>query len=199
MSNEITVKVNCSLEEMYKTLENKGFSVVDKFNLEDVYYIPKEIDIKNQPIRKILSKYILIRNIIQFVPDRFINSYNILKITLKRKNIAQDGTIIEQYNKDCQIKDKIEAKELIEELGYKEIMTIKEKSIVYGKNDLKLAIKDIEDGENLIEVETVEDNPKLDTTEKLKVIINELQIPIDTNDYFVKKAENELNKILLGE
>ena len=48
-------------------------------------------------------------------------------------------------------------------------------------------------------VEIVEDNPKLDTIEKLKVIINELQIPIDTNDYFVKKAENTLNRILLGE
>ena len=47
--------------------------------------------------------------------------------------------------------------------------------------------------------ETVENNPKLDTTEKLKVMINELQIPIYTNDYFVKKAEIELKRILLGE
>lgn len=199
MSNEITVKISCSLEEMYKILKNKGFSVVDKFSLEDVYYIPKEIDIKSQPIRKILSKYILIRNIIQFIPDKFIDSYNILKITHKRKNIAPDGSIIEQYKKDCQIQDIDEAKGLIEELGFKEIMTIKENSVVYGKNDLKLAIKDIEDGDNLIEIETIEDNPKLNTTEKLKVIINELQIPIDTNDYFVKKAENKLSRILLGE
>lgn len=199
MSNEITVKMNCSLDDMYNILEKKGFSIVDKFCLEDVYYIPKEIDIKSQPIRKTLSKYILIRNIVQFVPDKFIDSYNICKLTIKIKNIAPDGTIIDQYKKDCQIQNKMEAKEFIEELGYKEIMTIKEKSIVYSKNDLKLAIKDIEDGDNLIEIETVEDNPKLNTTEKLKVIINELQIPIDTNDYFVKKAENKLNRILLGE
>lgn len=199
MSNEITVKVNCSLDEMYKILESKGFSVVDKFSLEDIYYIPKEIDIKNQPIRKILSKYILIRNITQFMPDKFIESYNIFKITHKRKDIAADGSIINQYKKDCQIQDIIEAKDLLDELGFKEIMTIKENSIVYGKDDVKLAIKDIEDGEKLIEVEIVEDNPKLDTIEKLKVIINELQIPIDTNDYFVKKAENKLNRILLGE
>ena len=199
MSNEITVKVNCSLDEMYKILESKGFSVVDKFSLEDIYYIPKEINIKNQPIRKILSKYILIRNITQFIPDKFIESYNIFKITHKRKDIAPDGSIINQYKKDCQIQDIIEAKDLLDELGFKEIMTIKENSVVYGKDDVKLAIKDIEDGEKLIEVETAEDNPKLDTIEKLKVIINELQIPIDTNDYFVKKAENKLNRILLGE
>lgn len=199
MSNEITIKISCSLEEMYNILENKGFSIVDKFCLEDIYYIPKEIDIKEQPIREILTKYILIRNIIQFIPDKFIDSYNIFKITLKRKNIAPDGSIINQYKKDCQIQDIIEAKDLLDELGFKEIMTIKENSVVYGKDDIKLAIKDIEDGEKLIEVETVEDNPKLDTIEKLKVIINELQIPIDTNDYFVKKAENKLNRILLGE
>ena len=199
LSNEITVKVTCSLEQMYNILENKGFSIVDKFSLEDVYYIPKEVDIKSEPIRKILTKYILIRNITQFIPDKFIDSYNIFKITHKRKNIAPDGSIINQYKKDCKIQDMIEAKGLIEELGFKEIMTIKENSIVYGKNDLKLAIKDIEDGENLIEIETIENNPKLDTIEKLKVIINELQIPIDTNDYFVKKAENKLNRILLGE
>lgn len=199
MGNEITVKISCSLEEMYNILENKGFSIVDKFCLEDIYYIPKEIDIKKQPIREILTKYILIRNIIQFIPDKFIDSYNIFKITLKRKNIALDGSIIEQYKKDCQIQDIDEAKGLIEELGFKEIMTIKENSVVYGKDDLKLAIKNIEDGDNLIEIETIEDNPKLNTTEKLKVIINELQIPIDTNDYFVKKAENKLSRILLGE
>ena len=75
-------------------------------------------------------------------------------------------------------------------------MNIKEKDIVYEKDGLKLAIKDIENGESLIEVETVKDNQKLDTIEKLKAVINELQIPIDTNDYFVKKAEIELKKIL---
>ena len=65
MSNEITVRISCSLEEMYNNLENKGFKIVDKYYLEDIYYIPKEIDIRKHPTRKILSKYVLIRNITQ--------------------------------------------------------------------------------------------------------------------------------------
>ncbi len=199
MSNEITVKISCSLQEMYDILQNKGFSIVDKFYLEDIYYIPKDIDIKKQPIREILTKYILIRNIIQFEPNDFIDSYNIIKMTFKRKDIDSNGMIINQDKKDCQIYNKEQGQEFIETLGYKEIMTIKEKTIVYEKDGLKLDIKNVENGDNLIEIEIIEDNPKLDTTEKLKVIINELQIPIDTNDYFVKKAENELNRILLGE
>lgn len=196
MSNEITVRITCSLQEIYNILKNKGFSIVDKYNLEDTYYVLNNIDIRKQPIREILKKYVLIRNIIQFVPDDFIDSYNLFTMTFKNKNIALDGTIISQDKKDCQIRNMEQGKAFIESLGYKEIMTIKENAIVYGKGKLKLVIKDVVNGDNLIEIETIEDNSELDTTDKLKAIINELQIPIDTNDYFVKKAEIELKKII---
>lgn len=196
MSNEITVRITCSLQEIYNILKNKGFSIVDKYNLEDTYYVLNYIDIRKQPIREILKKYVLIRSIIQFVPDDFIDSYNLFTMTFKNKNIALDGTIISQDKKDCQIQNIEQGKAFIESLGYKEIMTIKENAIVYGKGELKLVIKDVVNGDNLIEIETIEDNSGLDTTDKLKAIINELQIPIDTNDYFVKKAEIELKKII---
>lgn len=196
MSNEITVRITCSLQEIYNILKSKGFSIVDKYNLEDTYYILNNIDISEQPIREILKKYVLIRNITQFVPDDFIDSYNLFTMTFKNKKIALDGTIISQDKKDCQIQNMEQGKAFIESLGYKEIMTIKENSIVYGKGKLKLAIKDVVNGDNLIEIETIEDDAELDTTDKLKATINELQIPIDTNDYFVKKAEIELKKII---
>lgn len=196
MSNEITVRLEGSLQEIYSILEQKGFSIVDKFYLNDNYYIEKDIDIRNLPVREILSEYVLIRKITQFEPINFLNSYNILNMTYKKKDIALDGTIIRQEKCNCQIYNQEQGKEFLEKLGYKEIMNIKEKDIVYEKDGLKLAIKDIENGESLIEVETVKDNQKLDTIEKLKAVINELQIPIDTNDYFVKKAEIELKKIL---
>lgn len=194
MGNEITVKISCSLQEMYNILESKGFSIIDKYNLEDIYYINKDIDIKKQAIREILKKYILIRKVTQFIPDDFIKSYTVLELTLKSKNIASDGIIISQDKKDCQIQDIKQGKEFIEALGYKNLMTIKERAIVYGKGKLKLAIKDIENSEKLIEIETIDNDPEFDTTEKLKEKLNELQIPINTNDYFVKKAEIELKK-----
>ena len=155
LDNEITVRINCSLQEMYKILESKGFSIVDKFNLDDTYYIKNDIDLKKQPIREILKKYILIRNITQFTPNDFINSYNFSLLTFKNKDIASDGTIISQYKKDCQIQNAQQGKEFLEAIGYKELITIKEKDIVYAKEGLGLAIKDIENGDNLIEVETV--------------------------------------------
>ena len=75
-------------------------------------------------------------------------------------------------------------------------MNIKEKDIVYGKKDFEIAIKDIENGDNLIEVETESSNVNINTIEKLKMQIMDLQIPVDTSNFFVKKAEIELDKIL---
>ena len=196
MSNEITVRITCSLQEMHNILQNKGFKITDKYNLEDIYYIKEDIDIKKQPIKEIFNKYILIRNITQFRPDNFVDSYNILKMTLKIKNIESDGTITNQCKKDCQIYDMGQGKAFLTDLGYKNIMTIKEKAIVYEKDGLKLAIKEIENGDNLIEIETEKDNPELNSIDKLKEKISELQIPVDTNDYFIKKAEIELKKFL---
>ena len=57
------------------------------------------------------------------------------------------------------------------------------------------ALKDIEDGEKLIEIETVETNEDLNTVEKLKEKLNELKLPLDTKDYFIKKAEMKLKQI----
>ena len=117
-------------------------------------------------------------------------------MTLKIKNIESDGTITNQCKKDCQIYYMGQGKAFLTDLGYKNIMTIKEKAIVYEKDGLKLAIKEIENGDNLIEIETEKDNPELNSIDKLKEKISELQIPVDTNDYFIKKAEIELKKFL---
>ena len=58
-----------------------------------------------------------------------------------------------------------------------------------------MAIKDINNGDKLIEIET-EENNDFDTIEKLIKKVNELEIPIYTDNYFVKKAEIELDKVL---
>ena len=81
-------------------------------------------------------------------------------------------------------------------LSLKKLMKIKENDIVYEKAGLKISIKDIFNGDKLIEIETVEEDENLNTVDKLKQKVNELNIPIDITDYFVKKAEIELEKIL---
>ena len=117
------------------------------------------------------------------------------KITFKIKDFDEFGNIINQEGISCEVLYIQDAKKLLEAIGYKEIMVIKENDIVYEKNGFGLAIKDIENGDKLIEIETV-DNEELDTIEKLIKKVEELDIPIYTDSYFVKKAEIELDKVL---
>ena len=63
-SNEITVKIKGNLNEFYRNLEEKGFRKILKFSMDDTYFIPEDLDITNMSTREILSKAILVRNIV---------------------------------------------------------------------------------------------------------------------------------------
>ena len=69
--------------------------------MEDTYYISKDININKLSPKEILKSYILIRNIKQYEPKQFIKYYNVIKLTYKCKNIAQNGEIISQNKKEC--------------------------------------------------------------------------------------------------
>lgn len=184
--NEITIKVVCSNDELIKHLINKGFNEGRKFTLDDYYLIPKDINMNQLSTRDILTKAIIIRYI---VDDGEI----IQKITFKKKNINSDGEIISQKATNCDVLDYKSALDLFYELGYHQIMNIKESDVIYFKDELELAVKFIENGNTLIEIET---NENFKTVDKLKNLLKELEIPIENDNYFVKKAEDELNKLL---
>ena len=187
--NEVTVKVICTKDELLKYLVNKGFKPRNEFSLNDYYYIPSSLNIDNLSTRDILSKAIILRYIID---DGTIYQ----KITYKIKNIAKNGDIISQRAINCEVKNIEDAKRIFEALGYYEIMNIKENDIIYSKDNFELALKFIENSDILIEIET-EPNTKWDTVENIKKIITKMDIPIEKDQYFIKKAENELNKILV--
>ena len=89
--------------------------------------------------------------------------------------------------------DYTEGIRLFEELGYYEIMNIIEDDIIYYNDKIELATKDIYNGDLLIETET---NKNITTIEELKKIIENLEIPFEKENYFVKKAEERLRRIL---
>ena len=187
-NNEVTIKVIDSKENLIKILINRGFKEGRKFSLDDYYFIPNNIDINKLSTREILAKAVIIRYIID-------ENKIIQKITFKRKNIDEKGNILEQNSINCDIKNIDDAKRLFKAIGYSEIMNIKENDIIYYKDNFELALKFVKNGDLLIEIET-EENTEWDTIDKIKKIIDELNLPIEKNNYFIKKAENELNKIL---
>lgn len=189
-NNEITLKIKCKLNEFYEIMKKKGFKVIDKFRLDDTYFIPKDLKLNKTNIRYILSKAVLVRDI----KDEMTKERPKL-ITFKIKNFDESGKILNQESVNCKIYDIEDAKKLLKAIGYKEIMNIIEDDVVYEKEGFEIAVKDIKNGDNLIEIETT-DNEELDTIEKLIKKVNELEIPIYTDNYFVKKAEVELEKII---
>lgn len=193
MSNEITVRLKCNIKEMCNLLENKNFIVTDEYCLNDTYFIPKELDLENITHREIISKAIILREITETMSNQ-----QIVKLVFKTKQIDINGDILSQKKYECEILNVKDGETFINSIGYKKLMTIKEYDKSYEKDDFKITIKDIENGEKLIEIETVEDNKELDTIEKIKDKVNQLKLPLDTNDYFVKKAEIALKNILLG-
>lgn len=192
-SNEITVKVKGNLDNLYKLLEEKSFKISNEFKMEDTFFIPKYLEIDKMTCREILSKAVLIRDI-------YITTKNlrIKKLTFKRKNIDENGNILSQDSVNVDILNIEDGKKFLEAIGYIEIIKIKEEDREYKKDDLVFSVKDIKNGDKLIEFETVEDNENLDTIEKIKKAINEIGLPIYTDNYFVKKAEIELEKVLKG-
>lgn len=186
--NEITVRVTCSNEKLNQTLLENGFREIHQYDSIDTFLIPKEIDIFNEKIRNILSKAILLRESNGITVEKHRE-----KITFKSKNINEEGQINSQYSVNCDVNNLKDAKELFEHIGYKEIMKIKEKHTSFEKNGLKLVIKYISNDNILIEAET---NEKYHNTEELKEEINKTSIPFDHSNYFVKKAEEELEKII---
>lgn len=187
-SNEITVKIKCDIDTFYKTVENKGFEIEHKFSMNDTFFIPETLNIDKMNTRDILSKAVLVREIIGKTSGKISK-----KITFKIKKFDEHGNILSQKSVNCDILEISDAKSLLNAMGYKEIMNIKENDIVYKKDDFEMAIKNIENGDNLIEIET---NDKLDTIDKLIKEIKNIKLPIYEDNFFVKKAEIELDKAL---
>ena len=187
--NEITVRVICSEDELINKLKEEGFIEGRSFTLDDYFFVPNDLDIYNLTVREILAKAVIVRYIVK--SDKIVKV-----ITVKKKEFNEKGEILKQKAINCDVLDIDEAKNLLNAMGYFEIMNIKEKDVVYSKDNFELAIKYIKNGSILIEIET---DSKYDTIEKLKNKVEELKLPIEKDTYFVKKAEEELSKILKRE
>lgn len=185
--NEITVRVTCSKEELEDKLKKQGFMEVHQYRTTDIFLIPQDIDIHKENTRYILSRAILLRDSIGVTVDKHRQ-----RITFKSKNITKDGEILSQYAVNCDVVDLEEAEELFNHIGYKRIMKIDEEHISFKKDNLKLVVKYRSDKNILIEIET---NESYKTTQELKNAINKIAIPFDHSNYYVKKAEEELEKI----
>lgn len=186
-NNEITVRAKCSYEELDEELQLRGFKATNKYNFSDIFLIPREIDIYKESNRKILEKAVLLRE-----ANGITSNKKSKKITFKKKVISENGDIVSQSAIKCQIDNIEDAKNLFIAIGYKQLMKTSEVHTSYKKGNLIFIVKEVNQGSILIEVET---NDTYKTIEVLKKIIIDLNISVDLSNLFVKKAEEELQKI----
>lgn len=186
--NEITVKANCSLEKLQNFLLNNGFKELEKYYFTDIFLIPGEINIYEENTRNILKKAILLREANGITTNR-----NSKKMVFKKKEINEIGEIVSQTAIKCSIDSIEEAKKIFYAVGFKELMKINELHISFIKDNFKIIVKkNIDNNYVLIEAET---NMHYKTIKELQNKIKEIKDYIDLNDFFVKKAEIELQRI----
>ncbi len=185
--NEITVRVQCSEKDLIKILKEDSFVLKSEYYAKDIFLIPKNIDISRTATREILNRAILLREF-----QGISSNKHKMKITFKHKDINEKGEILSQSSTNCEVTNIHDAQKLFESIGYKELMIIEEKHFAYCKNEFEIIVKIISDDNILIESEL---NEYYKTIDELKNVISTTKIPFDKSNYFVKKAEEELEKI----
>ena len=187
-NNEITLKIKGSAADLITYLKTREYKMKEKFHLYDTYLVPNSLDLKNMTSREILAKALIIRRV---EDENRKEKY----ITFKKKDFDDKGNILKQSAIHLGILDTKKAEELLNAIGYKTIMKATEHDVVYAKGDFGILVKDVEGQDDLIEIEA-SDKEGLRTVEELVKKVKEEKLPVEMDNYFVKKAEIILDKVL---
>ena len=187
MDNEITIKLDCNYQELCLILNKYNFRKVEKYFVDDIYMIPKNIDLKNKTNLEILAKCILIRDIPNIEK----------KLVYKKKKYGIDGQILSQKKIECSIEDIKEAYNFMKQIGYKKIFSIHDESIVYINNDIELTVQIVNDKHIFIEIEQkfTHLKNKIYSINELKKMLEKYDLPYNKNNYFVSKASLMLDEV----
>lgn len=190
-NNEVTLKIKGNYDEFVSNLKEKGYKDVEHFILYDIFMVPESLNIEKMTTREIISKAIIIRKVDDIGKNEIRRD-----MSYKMKQFNDKGEILEQKSIRLKVSDCQDAEKFMKVIGYKTIMNIIEEDYGYEKDGFVITTKDVKDGDKMIEAETDVHNEKLDTIEKLKAKLIDEDMELDFTEYFVKKAEVELNKIL---
>ncbi len=188
METEITVFVKSDYETLKKELENNGFEIKEEFEIIDDYMISNDVDLSELSKLEILQKCILVRDIVNIKKE----------LLYKYKKYASNGDIIEQGKVECPVIDIKKAIHFMESINYKKLFKIYDRCIVFANEESELVVQLVNDKHIFIEMESECEyiNRKYCSVEEIKKDLNRYHLPIDSSNYFVKKAEFVLSEVL---
>lgn len=185
---EITVLVTKDYEALQKQLYNQGFEIKEEYTVNDMYLINSNIDIRNMKYLDILKNCILIRDVVGIEKT----------LLYKYKKYDEEENIIEQGKVKCPIIDTKKALEFLKAINYQHLFNINDKCIVYANDKTELIVQLVNNKYIYIEMESTCEyiNKEYKDIEELKEDICSYNLPIDTSNFFVKKAEMILREVL---
>ena len=185
--NEITVEIDTDLDSLIKLLESNGFTLKEEYDLKDIYMINKND--KENDFLSMLNKCVLIRDVIEQDKETKMLTYKYKEYNDK-KEITKQGKI------KCIIDDIEAAKLLFEKLNFEELIRINDHMLVYATDKDELVIQNVNDKHIYIEIEDKCNYADrfYNSIDEMKEVIIRCSIPIKNNNYFVKKAEVELQE-----
>ena len=186
--NEITVEVDTDLESLIKILEGRGFQLKEVYDVNDIYLINKND--KKGDYLEMLNKCVLIRDILE-------DSGETKMLTYKYKEYNEKKEITKQGKVKVKIDDIDKAKQLFEGLGFEELIKINDHMLVYATDNEELVVQNVNNGKHIyieVEDECHYANRTYNSLDELKEIITGNGIPFKNNNFFAKKAEDELRE-----
>ena len=185
--NEITVEVDTNLENLIVLLNSKGFELKETYDLNDIYLINKN-DKENNYL-SMLNKCVLIRHIIEKNKETKF-------LTYKYKEYNQNKEITKKGKINVSIDDIDNTKLLFEKLNFEELIKINDHMLVYATDKDELVIQSVNNKHIYIEIEDKCNyaNRIYNSIDEMKKVIVDNNIPIKNNDFFIKKAEIELQE-----
>lgn len=184
--NEITVEVDCSLEELQDILNVNKFEVKNEYDVNDIYMYNKGTSKEGKSPLEILSNCILLRNIV--FKDSVLNL-----VTYKYKEYNDKEEIVKQGKIDCKIEAIEQARELFLSINYEDLIKINDHIIVYSNGEDEFIVELVNDKHIYIEIEDkCEYIDKHYSMGEMKNVISKYNIPFKNNNYFAKKALDEL-------
>ena len=186
--NEITVETSYTYDELKDILKNQNFDIVDDYWVKDVYLLNTLKKGEKDPL-ELLKNCIIIRDIIEGKKHSKMILYKYKEYNLKRE-------IIKQGKVKCLIEDAEEAIRLFEQIDYKKLINIDDHIIVFSNGEDELAVEIVNEKHIYIEIEETSNriNKKYESIDDMKKVFTKYNIPIKNDDYFVKKAEIEINE-----
>ncbi len=185
---EITVEVSYTLKELIEILNKNNFKLKQTYDVNDIYMIDKNYLKEKDPL-KLLNHSLLLRHIILENREKKL-------ITNKQKIYNDKKEIIKQSKIDLKVYSIKEAKDFFETINYQELIKINDHLLVYANKEDELCIQMVNDKHIYIEIENNCSfiNKVYDNIEEMKKVFKKYNIKIKDNNYFVKKAEIELNE-----